>query len=136
MISSMPFILSSFAFPIIWAWLYLYHSDLFCQIWSDWDFKGYNGKKWVSTIPPDFFGLMISGKIKKAIEGRKGQAKTKGWNFYKFYNSFVPLASFGVNYCHVSLFSTFKVEKVKKAAIVAKNTKLQTGKSADSKILL
>ena len=74
--------------------------------------------------------------MKKANEGHKDKAKAKGWNFCKSYNSFVPLASLDVNYCQVSLFSTFKVKKVKKAALVAINTKLQTGKFADSKILL
>ena len=74
--------------------------------------------------------------MKKAIEGHKGQAKARGWYFCKSYNFFVPEASFGVNYCQVSMFSTSKAKKVKKAALVARNTKLQTGKFADSKILL
>ena len=35
---------------------------------------------------------------------------------------------FGVTNAHVSLFLSFKAKKVKKVALVARNTKLQTGK--------
>ena len=42
---------------------------------------------------------------------------------------------FGVINSHVSLFLSFKAKKVKKAALVARNTKLQTGKFVGSKIL-
>ena len=43
---------------------------------------------------------------------------------------------FGVIYCHVCLFFSFKAKKFKKAALVATNTKLQNGKFLASKILL
>ena len=42
---------------------------------------------------------------------------------------------FGVINSHVSLLLSFKAKKVKKAALVAKNTKLQTRKLLSSKIL-
>ena len=74
--------------------------------------------------------------MKKAYEGHKSQAKARGWDFLESYNFFVPWASFGVNHCRFSLFFTFKAEKVKKATLVARNTKLQMGTFVDSSILL
>ena len=73
--------------------------------------------------------------MKKADKGHEGQAKARGWIISKSHIFFLSLASFGVIYCHVCLFLSSKAEKVKKAALVAKNTKLQTGKLIGSKIL-
>ena len=43
---------------------------------------------------------------------------------------------FGIINLHVSLYLSFKAKKVKKAALVARNPKLQTGKLVGQKILL
>ena len=74
--------------------------------------------------------------MKKADKGREGQAKARGWIILKSHIFFISWASFGVIYCHVCLFFSFKAKKVKKAALVATNTKLQNGKFVASKILL
>ena len=73
--------------------------------------------------------------MKKADEGREGQTKARGSMIPKFYNFFTSMGLFGVINSHVSLFLSFKAKKVKKAALVARNTKLQTGKFVGSKIL-
>ena len=73
--------------------------------------------------------------MKKADEGHEGQTKARGSTISKFYNFFTSMGLFGVINSHVSLFLSFKAKKVKKAALVARNTKLQTGKFVGSKIL-
>ena len=47
----------------------------------------------------------------------------------------MSMGLFGVINAHDSLSLSFKAKKVKKASLVAKNTKLQTGKVVSSKIL-
>ena len=71
--------------------------------------------------------------MKKANKGREGQTKARDSTIPKFHYFFMSMG--GVNNSHVSLFLSFKAKKVKKAALVAKNTKLQTGKLIGSKIL-
>ena len=73
--------------------------------------------------------------MKKANKGREGQTKARGSTILKFYNFFMSMGLFGVINSYVSLFLSFKTKKVKKAALVARNTKLQTGKFVGSKIL-
>ena len=74
--------------------------------------------------------------MKKANKGREGQTKARGSTIPKFYNLFMSMGLFGVINSHVSLFLSFKAKKVKKAALVATNAKLQNGKFVASKILL
>ena len=74
--------------------------------------------------------------MKKADKGHEGQTKAREWIIWKSHNFFISWASFGVIYCHVFLFFSFKAKKVKKAALVATNTKLQNGNFVGSKILL
>ena len=73
--------------------------------------------------------------MKKADEGHEGQTKARGSTIPKFYDFFMSMGLFGVINAHNSLFLSFKAKKVKKAALVARNTKLQTGKLVGSKIL-
>ena len=73
--------------------------------------------------------------MKKANEGREGQTKARGSTISKFYNFFMSMGLLGVINSHISLFLSFKAKKVKKAALVARNTKLQMGKFVGSKIL-
>ena len=73
--------------------------------------------------------------MKKANKGREGQTKARESTISKFYHFFMLMGLLGVTNSHVSLFLSFKAKKVKKAALVAKNTKLQTGKLIGSKIL-
>ena len=61
--------------------------------------------------------------MRKANEGREGQTKARGSTIPKFYNFFTSMGLFGVINAHVSLFLSFKAKKVKKAALVAENTK-------------
>ena len=74
--------------------------------------------------------------MKKADKGREGQTKARVWIIWKSHNFFISWSSFGVIYGHVCLFFSFKAKKVKKAALVATNTKLQNGKFLASKICL
>ena len=73
--------------------------------------------------------------MKKADKGREGQTKARESTISKFHYFFTSMGLFGVINAHVSLFLSFKAKKVKKAALVARNTKLQTGKFVGSKIL-
>ena len=73
--------------------------------------------------------------MKKANEGREGQTKARGSTISKFYNFYTSMGLFGVINVHVSLLLSFKAKKVKKAALVARNTKLQTGNLVSSKML-
>ena len=59
--------------------------------------------------------------MKKADEGYEGQTKARASTIPKFYNFFTSMELFGVINSHVSLFLSFKAEKVKEAALVAKN---------------
>ena len=90
------------------------------------DFQAYRWSSWVSRI---------TGKMKKANKGREGQTKARESTIPKFYHFFTLMGLLGVTNSHVSLFLSFKAKKVKKAALVARNTKLQMGKFVDSKIL-
>ena len=72
--------------------------------------------------------------MKKAHEGREGQTKARESTIPKFCNFSMLMGLLGVTNLHVSLFLSFKAKKVKKAALVAENTKLQTGKLVSSKI--
>ena len=87
------------------------------------DFQAYRWSSWVSRI---------TGKMKKANKGREGQTKARESTIPKFHYFFMSMGLLGVTNSHVSLFLSFKV---KKAALVAKNTKLQTGKFVGSKML-
>ena len=73
--------------------------------------------------------------MKKADEGHEGQTKARGLTISKFNNFFTSMGLFGVINSRISLFLSFKAKKVKKGALVARNTKLQTGKLVGSKIL-
>ena len=73
--------------------------------------------------------------MKKADEGCEGQTKARGSTISKFYNFVMSMGLCGVINSHVSLFLSFKAKKVKKAALEARNTKLQTGKLVGPNIL-
>ena len=73
--------------------------------------------------------------MKKVNKGYEGQSKARESTVPKFHNFPMSMGLFGVNNPHVSLFLTFKDKKFNKAALVAKNTKLQTRKLLSSKIL-
>ena len=74
--------------------------------------------------------------MKKANKGREGQTKARESTMSKFYHFFTSTGTLGILYSQIWLFLNFKAIKAKKAALVDRNTKLQTGKFADSKILL
>ena len=99
---------------------------VFKVILLTFDFQAYHWSSYVSRI---------TRKIKKADEGREGQTKARESTIPKSYNVFTSMGLFGVTYSHVSLYLSFKAKKVKKSALVAINTKLQTGKLVGSKIL-
>ena len=73
--------------------------------------------------------------MKKADKGHEGQTKARESTMPKFYDFFISTGSFGVLYWQIWMFLSFKAIKAKKATLVARNTKLQTGKFVDSKIL-
>ena len=73
--------------------------------------------------------------MKKANKGHEGQTKARESTMPKFYDFFISTGSFGVLYWQIWMFLSFKAIKAKKAALVAKKTKLKTGKFVDSKIL-
>ena len=65
----------------------------------------------------------MSEKLKKANKGRKGQGK--GQRVIRLLNFlFMFLESFDLNFFMISLFLSFKALKAKKAAHLARNTKL------------
>ena len=70
--------------------------------------------------------------MKKANKGHEGQTKARESTMPKFFISTEPL---GILYSQIWVFLNFKAIKAKKAALVARNTKLQTGKFVGSKIL-
>ena len=73
--------------------------------------------------------------MKKANKGREGQTKARESTMPKFYHFFISTGPLGILYSQIWLFLNFKAIKAKKAALVARNTKLQTGKFVDSKLL-
>ena len=73
--------------------------------------------------------------MKKANKGREGQTKARESTISKFYHFFISSGQSGILYSQIWLFLSFKAIKAKKAALVARNTKLQMGKFVDSKIL-
>ena len=78
----------------------------------------------------------IPEKLQKADEGRKGQIKDCGLEKSNFDNFFMSLWSFGVDYAQISLFSSFKVIKVKKATLIAELAFLHIGVFLFLKVLL
>ena len=58
-------------------------------------------------------------KLYKADKGRKGKIKGQGLENLNFDLFFMSLRSFSVDYAQMSLFSSFKVIKVKKATLIA-----------------
>ena len=54
----------------------------------------------------------------------KAKSKASESKITKVYNFFIFLGSFGVLYSHISVFFSFKDIKAKKAALVARNAKL------------
>ena len=77
----------------------------------------------------------IPKKLEKDDEGRKGQIKGQGLENSNIDNFFMSLWSFGVDNAHISLFFSFKVIKVKKAALIAGAAFLQMGLFIFSKVL-
>ena len=73
--------------------------------------------------------------MKKANKGREGQTKARESTMPKFYYFFISTGPLGIHCLQIWLFLNFKAIKAKKAALVARNTNLQTGKFVDSKIL-
>ena len=69
--------------------------------------------------------------MKKANKGREGQTKARESTMPKFYHFFISTGPLGILYSQIWLFLSFKAIKAKKAALVAKNTKLQMGKFID-----
>ena len=70
--------------------------------------------------------------MKKANKGHEGQTKARESTLPNYYNFFTSRGLFGVSYSHVSLVLNFRA---KKAALVARKTKLQTGKLVGPKII-
>ena len=73
--------------------------------------------------------------MKKANKGHEGQTKARESTMPKFYHFFISTEPLGILYSQIWAFLNFKAIKAKKAALIARNTKLQTGKFEDSKIL-
>ena len=73
--------------------------------------------------------------MKKANEDHKGQSKATGLTKTKFDVFSALLGSFGVIYWLNRIFSSFKAEKAKKAALVAFFTNLQTQNFVEPNIL-
>ena len=71
--------------------------------------------------------------MKKASKGREGQTKARESTIPKFHHFFMSMGLLGVTNLHVSLFLSFKAKKVKKAALVVSNTKVQMRKCVDPK---
>ena len=99
----------------------LYHSELKWQIRLGNYSWGYNAPIFHFCLPLDFLGAK---DFKKIIKGRprscrKGQIKGQTLVNSNFDNFFMSIWSFGVNFTHISLFSSFKVIKVKKATVIA-----------------
>ena len=74
--------------------------------------------------------------MKKADKGHEGQTKASESTIPKFYDFFISTESYGVLYWQIWMFLSLKAIKAKKAALVARNPKLQTGKFEDSKTLI
>ena len=74
--------------------------------------------------------------MKKADKGCEGRIKATELKFLKFDNFFMSIGLLGVLYSLIWVVLSFKAKKVKKAALVATNTKLQNGKFLASKICL
>ena len=66
----------------------------------------------------------MSGKLKKANKGGKGQDKDQRVDYCLLKIFFMFLGSFDVNSFMISLFLSFKAIKAKKAAHLARNAKL------------
>ena len=62
--------------------------------------------------------------MKKADKGHEGQTKARESRIPKFYDFFLLTGSFGVVYWQIWMFLSFKANKAKKAAVVARKTKL------------
>ena len=62
--------------------------------------------------------------MKKANKGHKGQTKVGESTLLKFDNFFISTGPFGVLYQQILMFLSFKAIKAKKAALVARKTKL------------
>ena len=62
--------------------------------------------------------------MKKADKGHEGQTKARESRIPKSYDFFISTGSFGVVYWQIWMFLCFKAIKAKKAAVVARKTKL------------
>ena len=62
--------------------------------------------------------------MKKANKGREGKTKARESTLPKFYHVSISTGPLGIPYSQIWLFLNFKAIKAKKAAVVAKKTKL------------
>ena len=62
--------------------------------------------------------------MKKADKGYEGPTKARKSRIPKSYDFFISTGSFGVIYWQIWMFLCFKAIKAKKAAVVARKTKL------------
>ena len=90
---------------------------------------------WLSSIPMVFLCIKDFRKNEKGQQRSQRPNKGQRVNDTKILYFFVLMELLGVTYSHVSLFLSFKAKKVKKAVLGARNTKLQTGKFVNSKIV-
>ena len=97
------------------------HNDLISELWSDDSFWGYAAQIWLSKMP---LVSSITGKMKKGIKGHEGQTKARESRIPKFYDFSISTGSFGADYWQIWMFLSFKAIKAKKAAVVARKTKL------------
>ena len=104
------------------------HCDLFSEFWSSDSFRGYTAHIWLSSILLVFLGVKDFRKNEKGQQRlwrlNKGQRVNNAKSNYHF---FLSTELLGILYSQIWLFLNFKVIKAKKAALVAKNIKLQTG---------
>ena len=65
----------------------------------------------------------------------KAKSKARRWKLTKVYNFFTYLGSLGFFYCMIFIFLSFKVNKAKKAALVAGKANLHWGLFSFLKVL-
>ena len=78
----------------------------------------------------------IQKKYKRPMKVVKAKSKARRWKITKVYNFFTFLGSLGFFYCMIFIFLSFKVNKAKKAALVAGKANLHWGLFLLSKVLL
>ena len=77
----------------------------------------------------------MSEKLEKTSNGQKGQDKGQRVDYWLLNIFFMFLGSFDVNSFMISLFLSFKAIKAKKAANLARNTKLDRWMDIFQKII-